>query len=339
MKKKVYLLVGPYNAIGGVNIHLTRLSYILIDHYDIKYINESPQKVYHKNVFNLRTINLIKYIYFILCCDVVHIHTGAWWLRIVHTIFARLMRKKTIVTIHSLTNLQSRKSRHLTKSFMMLADKVVVVSEQIKGVLKIKNSIVIPAFIPPQIKDEKDLPISIVNLLERSNEKIIISNASDLIKHKGQDLYGLDILIEVAIRIKKEKLNCKIIFVLASVTKNVDLLKNYEEIIRTKQIENIIHIYTKPISFIKLILCCDLVIRATNDDGDSITIREALYFQKPVIASDVVKRPEGTIIFQNRDSNDLYYKIKKVFEEDRTVRNEKIDVNSINNKYLELISR
>ena len=248
------------------------------------------------------------------------------------------MGKRIIVTIHSLTNLQTRNSRYLTSYFINLADNVVAVSEKIKLVLKIKQAKVLPAFIPPIINDESDLPRSIVTILSENYEKIIVSNASNLIIHNNQDLYGIDLLIEVAIRLKKDQLNYKIIFVIASTTKNKEMLRNYKEIIIKNKIESFIKLVVQPISFVKLIMNSDLVIRATNSDGDAISIREALYFQKPVIASNVVKRPEGVVVFKNRDVDDLYRKIKKVISKETSLKNKPININLIKKKYLELIS-
>ena len=140
-----------------------------------------------------------------------------------------------------------------------------------------------------------------------------MSNASNLIIHNNQDLYGIDLLIEVAIRLKKDQLNYKIIFVIASTTKNKEMLRNYKEIIIKNKIESFIKLVVQPISFVKLIMNSDLVIRATNSDGDAISIREALYFQKPVIASNIVKRPEGVVVFKNRDVDDLFtVRLKKL---------------------------
>jgi glycosyltransferase involved in cell wall biosynthesis len=49
----------------------------------------------------------------------------------------------------------------------------------------------------------------------------------------------------------------------------------------------------------------DLVVRATNTDGNSLTVLEALAVGTPVVASDCVERPEGTLLFRNRDQDDL----------------------------------
>jgi hypothetical protein len=68
------------------------------------------------------------------------------------------------------------------------------------------------------------------------------------------------------------------------------------------------------ISFVQLITQCDIVLRTTNTDGDSLTIREALYLKKPVLSSDAVKRPTGTHLFITRDQADLNFELKKMVE-------------------------
>ncbi|MEI2749894.1 MAG: hypothetical protein V9E88_14180 [Ferruginibacter sp.] len=63
----------------------------------------------------------------------------------------------------------------------------------------------------------------------------------------------------------------------------------------------------------------DIVLRPTNTDGDALTIREAIYLNKKIVASDVVERPEGTILFKTRDTNDLEIKIEAAIEQDNQV--------------------
>ena len=49
----------------------------------------------------------------------------------------------------------------------------------------------------------------------------------------------------------------------------------------------------------------DAVIRATATDGDSLSIREALYLGKPIIATNCVTRPEGVIVYDFNNLNDF----------------------------------
>ena len=49
--------------------------------------------------------------------------------------------------------------------------------------------------------------------------------------------------------------------------------------------------------------------RSTFADGDAITVREALDLGIPVVASDVVARPPGAVLFTTGDEADLSRKL------------------------------
>jgi glycosyltransferase involved in cell wall biosynthesis len=71
---------------------------------------------------------------------------------------------------------------------------------------------------------------------------------------------------------------------------------------------------TEPYPFYPLLLKSSVFIRPTNTDGDAISLREALYFGVPSVASDVVTRPEGTILFKNRNIDDLTVKVRDLLD-------------------------
>ncbi len=50
---------------------------------------------------------------------------------------------------------------------------------------------------------------------------------------------------------------------------------------------------------------CDVFVRPTRADGDSISVREALALGVPVVASDVAQRPQGTLLFKAGDPDAL----------------------------------
>lgn len=63
-------------------------------------------------------------------------------------------------------------------------------------------------------------------------------------------------------------------------------------------------------SCLAVIARSDIFVRATFSDGDAISVREALALGTPVVASDVVGRPAGTLCFKTGDANDLAAKIE-----------------------------
>jgi len=56
----------------------------------------------------------------------------------------------------------------------------------------------------------------------------------------------------------------------------------------------------------------DVVVRSTFADGDAITVREALAFGVPVVASDTEFRPAGVTLFRKGDVSDLVGKLTQV---------------------------
>jgi len=323
-KNKV-LMIGPYSAVGGVSTHIKRLSEIIESDFDFSFIDESPLKK-NCSVYNLRSLNLLKYFKLILNADLIHIHSGHWWLRILHIVFGNALRKKVVITFHAIAN--NTNFQVLTQRlFCNFTYKTIVVSDEVRQKLGFKQALVMHAFLPPDMDNEKCLPDEIIRIIkENKNKKILIANAFRLTLRNNHELYGVDLLIDISKKINEENFPAKIIFVIASISNESELLEKYLKEIKTHNLENVITLYTKAISFPRLITKCDLVVRPTLSDGDALTIREALFLNKSVIASNVVKRPKGTILFENRNSEDLFNKIKE------TLLNHKIrDKHQLNN--------
>ncbi|AUP79388.1 hypothetical protein C1H87_11985 [Flavivirga eckloniae] len=281
-----------------------------------------------EKVFNIRSKNILEYLRLIRNAEIIHIHTGIWWLRCCHIIVGFFFRKKVIVTIHSLSNLNNSFSVLITKLFLYLVEKTITVSDEVAKKVNADTRYVVHAFLPPILEEEPDLPQEVISLIENNKQKkIICSNAFKLVLHNNEDLYGLDLMIDVARLIKEENKDYKIIFVIASKNEKLNLIGAYSEIIKNENLENYITLITYSISFVKLMTESDLVVRATNTDGDALTVREALYLNRKIIASDICKRPEATILFKNRDSKDLYRKIKNILESKEVKRN---NINNLN---------
>ncbi len=304
------MIIGPYCETGGISVHIRRLVRLLTTEFDVRVIDESRLKFSDGKTFNLRSKNFIEYIGLIYNSDVVHIHTSINWVRFLHVLMSKVLWKKVIVTLHSIMHVENKKYNVLLRSSLALANKTIVVNKKIKSEIGGVSGVVMPAFLPPVLENEDELPKQLEHILSKNKQKrLLVSNAYRLDWHNGNDLYGFDLLLEVAKTIKEKGIDLFIVLIISSVEENDPLLIKYNELIQKESLGATVVILPYSISFVKLILKSDMVIRATNTDGDSLTIREALHLKKPVIASDVVKRPNGTILFKNRDSGDLYAKI------------------------------
>lgn len=311
------LQIGPISYVGGVSVHILRLSYLLksqTNYYDIKFIDESPLIHAKKNEINIRRAkDYYKFITEIIKSDLIHIHSVHWLLRIFFILCAILLWKPFVVTLHSFRITGLKKA--ITLILLIKAKKVIAVSEEIKLMIHYKNiqTVIKEAFIPPNIEDELCLPEEIEKRIEiEKKDKILIcANAFRLTPFNGRELYGLDQCIEVAAKLKLENLNILIIFAIGTIRKSDELYMSLKKKVEESELEKHLWIIPHQVPFVKLINHSLIVLRPTLSDGDAITIREAIHFKKIIIASDVVKRPIGTIIYKTGSSTDLYNKIVK----------------------------
>ena len=307
------MMTGPIPPpTGGVSIHIWRLYHLLKDDFDIQFVDEF--KIPKKEYFSIHSFNLFKYVSIMRNCDLAFVHSGTNTLRIFHTIVAKILGRKVIMTIHAYPRKYQFLARKIQEMVFALADKIIVVNADFKERVKLPQDKVIVkhAFLPPIMDEEKELPALIQQWITKSRNDgavIICSNAWRLDKWKNQDLYGVDMCIEATRRMIKKGLSVKFIFNVATTDRTEPLYETYKQQIRDAGLENVFHLANEELSFVKLMQQSDLVVRPTNTDGDSLSIREALYLGKPIITSDVVKRPEGSVLHKNRDVEDFEKKI------------------------------
>jgi len=315
------LLIGPLpEPKGGISIHIQRLGRLLEKDFKVRYIDES--RVIKPDLYNVRSKKIPPYLQLIRSADIVHIQSSLTVLRCFHLLIAKLLfRKHVLVTIHSIWG-KSASELGLLRLVLKLADKVIVVNSDIKDKLGQVNTVVQPAFIPPDLDTEPELPGQVSRWLEKQQEqsrKIIAANAFRIELHEGQDLYGIDLCIEMMRRlVHDEGLQVSLVFIISSLDRAGNKLEEYLKQIKEWELEDNILLACINLSFVRLLTHSDIVLRPTCTDGDALTIREALYFNIPVIASDVVTRPKGTVLFRNRDAIDMSEKVSRVLADNET---------------------
>lgn len=309
MKRLLFIGPAPQN-IGGISIHIRRLSSLINKDFMIDYVDEGHIK--YDGVFNLRSGNLFKYFEKVIKTDIVHIQSGTWSLRAFHIFICKLIfRKKVLVTIHRDPNIEPH--TRLTKRLLKKCDYAILVNKEGYDSMSCESRckyVLLPAFLPPNMDEEPALPGEIekwINTVRKTHDSFIMcSNAWNLVLHNGEDLYGLDMCVEAMSHLDK---HYYLLFIVASNTDQIERMAEYKRIIKDNHLENNILIWESPASFVRVLSECDLVLRVTNTDGDAVSIREAMYYGKPVLASDIVKRPEGVILFKTRDTADMLNKI------------------------------
>ena len=306
--KKTILLIGTLPPpVGGVTIHLERFFEINKKNkfFDLFLLDIRKKCIYYNDGCK-KIINILNVFF---RADLIHIHISNNF-KIVFALIAKLFFKKIIYTHHN-----SRINNNLLfKIFITLCDYLIFVNENFvvknKHLFKNKPYKIIPAFIQPRTFEA--LPENLTDQIQRSSFTISTNCAID-VYFENKLMYGFDLLIAAFIKLANSNRISNSLLLL------IDPAGNLERIVssllgKNEILNNCKIMYVpKKIDFSSLIKKSDLIVRATRTDGDSLTVREALFFRKPIIASDCAERPIGTILFQNDNSDDLSRKIEDVF--------------------------
>lgn len=302
---------------GGVSVHSQRLKAFLEEHgdevliFNANTVNTTGGKVRRKlsHLFWLSK--------FLFCprCDILHLHIlPRWWERAFILLVARRRGMKTVLTIHSLRDdwdqLSSRE-KSMANYVIQTADYLIFTNQSIESELvgrfnRTADYCTLSPFIAPPQQDGMVLPVQLESFI-RDHTFIISANASNMNFFEGIDLYGLDMFIELAGRFHDQK-DIGFVYCLTRLTD-----KNYfaemQSRIKELDIEDSILIVLDSIEFWPVLGKSHIFVRPTCSDSFGVSIAEALTLGVPSVASNVCMRPDGTIVFESRDGEDMYSKV------------------------------
>jgi len=321
-------LIGSYPPpYGGVTVHIQRLMKKL-DEYPIDYVlydvaggqrernDNRIISIHHPKLW------ILKY-FFSGTPEIIHNHTTDWRGQVLVGLMG-FLGKKTVSTLHSERLVKSWKDYNVIKRkviqiALQSTTSLIAVNAHIRefclslGVDPDKVFL-IPAFIPPE-PDEKELheiPQKIRDFV-KTHDPLISANAFKIKFFKGEDVYGIDLCIELCSRLKQDRDTIGFVFFLPQIG-DTHYFSHLQRRIADLHLQDNFLFVTEPYPFYPLLLKSSVFIRPTNTDGDAISVREALFFGVPSVASDVVTRPEGTILFKNRNIDDLTKKVQDLLD-------------------------
>jgi glycosyltransferase involved in cell wall biosynthesis len=322
-KKKV-IIVGTYPPpIGGVSIHIQRLTQYLgkagLDYLCIDISRVIDKKKDMSNVLQLSWKKTLLLLFLHEKSEILHFHNFSFKNTFLY--FLLSFRHTVILSFHNerFLDVFALHGRMLSKLAILMANSLsyVVVDNNdcvtLAGtIIKDKKKIImIPEFIPPS----KVLPIKDRTILEfrRKHQYLLSSTAFQISFYNDQDLYGLDMLVKLMDKlVNASRMDVGLVFLLPDI--GDEQYFNYiKEQINLFNIREHFLIITGPVfEAPALWKMSEAVVRATNTDGNSLTVLEALSLGVPVIASDCVERPDGVVLSKTRDIDDLYEKATKV---------------------------
>jgi glycosyltransferase involved in cell wall biosynthesis len=318
----------PYT---GVTVHVHRLMKKL-DEFGIDWVLYDILGVQRENKENRVVcithpkLWMIKY-FFSTKHEIIHNHTEDWRGQVIVGVMG-LLGQKTIATLHSEALIDSwRDYNFIKRTLIQMALKsttaLIVVNSDIRefcvsiGVDPDKIFL-IPAFIPPvpENKEIHEIPQDIRDFLD-SHYPLLSANAFKITFFKGEDVYGIDLCIELCHNLKQTWDNVGLIFFLPEFLWGEGERRHFSSLqqrLIELNLQNNFLFVTESYPFHPVLLKSSIFVRPTNTDGDAISVREALYFGIPAVASNVVARPDGTIVFNNRDIDDFTVKVKDLLD-------------------------
>lgn len=276
--------------IGGISIHVQRLlKEFENDSINLELLDYSKNK------------NILEIIGMIWRCNIVHIHLSRKLHRLLFIFFFKLLLKKVIVTFHGEFDFKN-KYDYLSLKY---ANIIIVLNKiSYENAINIRSDSVhlIGAFIPPQTKKSNSLKQETKIVIEKFKShynNVFCTNAWNVVFDKDKrEIYNGSLLVELFDKLKTSALLFS------------DPVGNYSNFLKNKygNLPENIHFINYQHDFIDVINYVDAFIRPTTTDGDSLSVHEALYYNKDVIVSDVVDRPTGCILYH--DIVELENKIK-----------------------------
>lgn len=314
MKEILYFIGTLPEPTGGVTVFNKRKVGLLEKNYKVYVIEPS-------------LITLFRIIYtFIFKKDIIYISTFNFLIVFV----AVICNTKDFYfidhnTSRHIENFGSLKKKICLK-FLKNAKEIVLVSQHLKDNYKkiyfYKNLhfTIEQAFIPPNIEEANNIinflyPDKLKNnLLKR---KLVIASASKTnLDISGQDIYSLELTLKAYDRLANK--HPDLIFIMAIAAFSNDefgtKIRKMSENLQNKYKNFILLTNNTPIwPLFKFGL---VFLRITTTDGDSVSLKESLFFDCPVLATDVVSRPAGTKLF-NLKSDDLFNAIENFIKESK----------------------
>ena len=307
-------LIGSYPPpYGGISVHLQRLvEFLQTQDINVVLYNTVSASCVPGSVVSVSRHKILWFLRFCLRhrCRIVHLESCNWFSRLLFGIMARFRKGKYLISIQgrSITEALrvSRLRSGLTRWVLRQMDMVIASNEDIEREclddvgLPRENVRMIPAFIPPDPDNAPELPEYVVDFLETHSP--LISSVGWIGQiNMGSDLYGIDMMIELVDLLKEDYPNIGFVLSINGGQK-ADIERLVTEC-RERVGDRFLAVQESLPDIGHILRSSDLFVRPTNTDGDSVSVREALYLGTPVVASDAVPRPDICRLFATRDTD------------------------------------
>jgi glycosyltransferase involved in cell wall biosynthesis len=332
-------IIGLYPPpFGGVSVHIKRLRLALQQQgVKVSVLAQPNSESGDKRVFPTH-MGPAWYINQLLTSDDILFHYHASGIHVRKSIFLSVLArfgKPVILTLHSFRN---EPVPTILNHFYLIALRsfthIICVGSDIRkqviqlGVDPLKISI-IPSYLRPVLNDHDRQQISpAVNHFLNSHWPVLTANAFRLNFFNGEDLYGLDMCVELCRNLIRDYHRMGFVFALPSIG-NEEYYILIRQRISEYGLKDHFCFSLKPTEYWPIIERSALFVRPTNTDSYGVSVAEAIDLGVPAIASAVCNRPQGTILFNSRNLNSLIKEVRLVLgnldEHKRRLINDRTD--------------
>lgn len=315
MKNQKIAIIGPYpKPYGGISVHIQRVLEQL-DSRSIPYDFYNESKPYLDNLKGIRFSSILSRVSGLIRIannkyKLIHYHSPNILGRIVFCFFG-IFGKEIYIHVHGASLHESLSKPFLGKLLVFLLRFVYVIADnnliyQLARKNNPKQVFLVDAFIPPVVNLFHP---ELNNFHQHVDEsELLISMAGWFTEYNDHDLYGFDLTCK-AIGLLKKKINVRVLISVNGIQSQLIYNKFIKMLIEMKLESNIILLTDDLKDLWPLIINTDLFIRPTISDGSSVSIKEALWLDVPVIASDCVERELGCVLYSCDCEKDLYQKL------------------------------
>ncbi len=247
--------------------------------------------------------------------DLLHFHTfGCSWKDLLPFVaLRRLGGVPVMASQHSFLNdvdLMAPKDRKLLQMCVQRMSRVVTSGPTVYdkllqvGVHPEKLAPVVPFLAPSsQELNWHPWPEDVLAVRKRRGP-VIASGTGRLVMASGRDLYGLDVFIQAAHQVLQALPDAAFVYVIGA-PGNEELLQWAHTYVRNHGLQDSVCVHLGELPGPAMWQAADIFVRPTIDDGDAVSIREAMYLGVPTIASDAVGRPAGCQTYRCGEPADL----------------------------------
>lgn len=283
LMKKILIIGKLPSPIGGVTIHVKRL----LEHF------EGDERI---EFLDLNNTGKIEFLFRIFKFRYLHLHSSNIYFRFILSVICLITFRRLIITVHgNLGRYKPFKNFIDYCSVTLCFIPIVINADSLKKAERMnKNSVLIPAFLEPLVTEP--LNADLLHNIERlrlCHRSVFCTNAYRFTLDKdAEEIYGIDQLVKIFTLVKHQSLIIS------------DPSGDYKKYFENNKVilpSNVMLISYEH-DFFEVLKLSDAFIRNTTTDGDSLSLKEALYLNKSAFATNIVDRPSGCIIYTKSDN-------------------------------------